>query len=77
MTNVKDDPWTRTAPIEITIMENGWILAHVWPRAKEGDRIARSLYLKLKAAAIACGVPWDYADDPWPVDAEKKGARVP
>jgi hypothetical protein len=56
-----------SAPIEVDLIENGWLLAAVWPRAREGDQVARALYLKLKAAAIACGVVWYYGD-PWPIE---------
>jgi hypothetical protein len=48
--------------IDLDLIENGWILAAVWRKAKNGDEIARSIYRKLKAAAVADGVEWYYGD---------------
>lgn len=56
------------SPVPLNSYEIGWLMAAaVLKRAEEGDGIARTLYLKLKAAAIANGVEWYYGD-PFPID---------
>lgn len=55
--------------IDISVLEIGYLMPVLWPKAESGDRIARGLYLKLRAAAIACGVVWYYGD-PFDVEAE-------
>ena len=56
-----------TTPVQMNLLELGWLTTGgtVWDRAKTGDPVARALYLKMKAAAIALGVKWYYGD-PWP-----------
>lgn len=56
-----------TTPVALNVLELGWLLAQVWQRAKEGDDVARRLYLKVKEAAISLGVEWYYGD-PWPTE---------
>ena len=64
---LQTDQGMPVAKIELNALQIGWLMGGlVWDRSKEGDPIARSLYLRLKAAAIACGVDW-YYDDPWEV----------
>lgn len=58
-----------TAPMDLELLETGWLMAALWERAGAGDPIARSLYLKMKHAAISMGVVWYYGD-PWPEAAE-------
>lgn len=54
-------------PIGLTLIENGWLTGAVWERARDGDPIARRLFRKLKAHAIAAGVDWYYGE-PWQDD---------
>jgi hypothetical protein len=56
-----------TQPVHLNTLELGWLWYAVADRARDGDQIARALYLKFKAAAIANGVVWRYAD-PWPIE---------
>jgi hypothetical protein len=69
-----------TAPVEMTTMEIGYLHAFLWGPAALGEPLARSLYLKMKAAAISLDVVWRYGD-PWNVEAEppveklKRGRR--
>jgi hypothetical protein len=55
-----------TQPVHLNTLELGWL----W------QAVARALYLKFKAAAIANGVVWYYAD-PWPIEAPKDGNTPP
>lgn len=59
-----------TAPMDVELVETGWLMGALWKPAAEGDPIARSLYLKMKRAAISMGVIWYYGD-PWPEAAEE------
>jgi hypothetical protein len=52
------------ASVDLDLVEQGWLMQGVWAKARDGDQIARRLYVKLKEAAIACGVDWYYGD-PW------------
>lgn len=53
------------SPALLNSLETGWLLAKVLPEAARGDRVARGLYVKLKACSIANGVEWYYGDPPW------------
>jgi hypothetical protein len=61
-----------TAPVALNVLELGYLgaICPLWDRAAAGDPVARGIYLKLKAAAIALGVVWYYGD-PWPVDGKE------
>jgi len=50
--------------VTLSMAEIGFVHALVWKRAADGDAVARSIYSKLKAAAIAGGAVWYYGD-PW------------
>lgn len=50
--------------VDIDTLECGYLIAAIVGRARGGDMVARGLYGKLKAAAIALGVDWHYGD-PW------------
>lgn len=62
----------KTTPVELNLIEQGWLMVAVWDRAQRGDPYARSIYLKLKSAAVAAGVEWYYGD-PWPLEPGSSG----
>lgn len=53
-----------SAIIEINSLDIGWLLAAVWAPARDGDVVARSLFRRLKVAAVSLGVEWRYGE-PW------------
>jgi hypothetical protein len=61
-----------TSALALDLMEQGWILVAVWGGARDGDPVARSIYLKLKRAAVSLGVVWYYGD-PWPEAPAEEG----
>jgi hypothetical protein len=65
-----------TQPVPCNVLELGWLWHAVADKAREGDPIARALYLKVKAAAIAAGVEWYYGD-PWPLEDGSQGGEHP
>lgn len=61
-----------TSDVPLNSLEIGWLMgAAVLRRAEDGDPVARRLYLKLKAAAIANGVEWYYGD-PFPIESSER-----
>ncbi len=56
--------------IELHLVEVGWLLPGLMKRAAAGDLVARSIYRKLKAGAVAAGAVWVYGD-PWPMGEDE------
>jgi hypothetical protein len=69
---MEGDGLTREQVVSLNLIEIGWLMGQIIARGwaiKGDDPMARVVWRKLRAAAIAGGVEWRYGDPPWAKEA--------